>query len=219
MAFRYFKDGAWVDPNKVPTGGTAGEVLVKQSGTDYDAAWAAGQLSPTPTGTNRFIEFLGTVGFGGANNPPQGTLNATAFYVPVASTLNRLSVSVTTAGSAGAVARLGVYDNAADFAPSELLEQGTVDASSTGTKSLTVSIAVSSGWYWFAAVSQGLPASNPGFRVLSPGTSIFPTTVNLLGTVSSDARVSSFGDGVLPSTYPAFDTGFQVHNVAIRYTT
>ena len=34
------KDAAWVAVESVPAGGTTGQVLTKQSGTDYDVIWA-----------------------------------------------------------------------------------------------------------------------------------------------------------------------------------
>ena len=46
----YF-EAAGAAANGLPTGGSAGEVLTKQSGTDYDAAWepGGGGSSPSPS--------------------------------------------------------------------------------------------------------------------------------------------------------------------------
>lgn len=142
MAFRYFKDGAWVDPNKVPTGGSAGEVLSKTSATDYAAAWVQpGQPMPPPVVGNYLVpDMRGSIQNTGMNN---NEMQATAVYVPRSVTVDTISVFVTVSGSAPAEGRLGIYSSNANGFPDDLIvDAGLYDATTTGTKNITLSPAV-----------------------------------------------------------------------------
>jgi hypothetical protein len=206
--------------NRVPTGGTTGQVLAKASGTNYDTAWRQPFIdSPNATGTNRFIPIRGFVIFGNSNVPSAGQIDAVPIWVPVNATLNRIDISVTTAGSAGAIARLGIYSNGSDFKPDQLLVQGTVNAETTGIKSLTISLAVTQGYYWLATASQGSPGTVPGFRAINPRQDFgYYFDADLNSDFTGTARVLSFGDAVFPATYPAYNRGFLMINTAVRYT-
>lgn len=89
--------------------------------------------------------------------------NANLYFVPIIIdrpiTLTALSINVMTAGTAGSVFRLGIYtDN--NGSPSNLIiDAGTVDTSSTGLKSASVSQTLTPGRYWFAGAQQGAPTT------------------------------------------------------------
>lgn len=93
-----------------------------------------------------------------------GLQYAIPFYVPVAMTADRLSCEVTTAGAAGSVVRLGIYNNATNDLPGTLLlDAGTVVATSTGVKEATISQALAAGLYWLSVTAQG---GTPTFRTI-----------------------------------------------------
>lgn len=50
----------------VPTGGTTGQALVKNSNTDYDVTW--GSVSATPGGSNTQVQFNNSGAFGGSSS-------------------------------------------------------------------------------------------------------------------------------------------------------
>lgn len=77
-------------------------------------------------------------------------------WLPASSSVDRLGVEVTTVGAAGSVIRVGMYDDDGGGRPGALLvDAGTVDATTTGAKELTVTQDLASGGvYWLAAVAQ-----------------------------------------------------------------
>lgn len=81
-------------------------------------------------------------------------------FVPRAQALDRISISVSTAGAAATVARLGLYaaDPTLNWEPGALLlDAGTVATDSTGVKEATISTTLSPGVYWMAAWFSGGP--------------------------------------------------------------
>lgn len=95
-------------------------------------------------------------GLGGGTGPLYGTtanrLIGFLFYVPVAQTFNRFALNVTTTGSGAA--RLGMYVDDGSIAPGKLiLDAGTVDLSTTGIKTIDVTLRLSDKkLYWTAFV-------------------------------------------------------------------
>ena len=76
-------------------------------------------------------------------------------------TVNGLTLNVTVAGSAGALLRLCAYD-AVRYWPTNLLaDAGTVDATTTGTKTASCSFVTPPGWMWVGASCHGAPATQP----------------------------------------------------------
>lgn len=81
--------------------------------------------------------------------------------------LNWIAVDVTSAGTAGAVFRLGAYKTGEDLRPEHLLfDAGTVDATTTGQKSISVSERVPAGLVWLAAAEQGGATTRPQCRLV-----------------------------------------------------
>lgn len=139
MAFRYFKDGSWVDPNKVPTGGVAGQVLAKTTATDYDVSWQIPGLLMPPPKVNEFIQPL-SVGVGGNAAPPQDEIQAQATFIQRPITIDRILVDVRSAGSSPCEGRLGIYGSNSDLQPGDLIvDAGTFSATTTGIKNITLS--------------------------------------------------------------------------------
>ena len=91
-----------------------------------------------------------------------GELRYTAFYVPNDVTVIRIGARVGTSAG-GALFRMGIYSaNSDDFPGSLVIDAGTIDCSSTGSKAITISQSLSAGLYWLAGVGQGSAA--PGIR-------------------------------------------------------
>jgi len=138
------------DYSKVPTGGAAGEVLAKVSATDYDAAWSLRAVGYPVTPGNSYGLFANTT-----NAPTLNRLIYHPVWFPYATSIDAVIAEVSTAGSAGAVVRVGVYGVGSDGLPDELLiDAGTADATSTGIKVVTFTPFTVSGLLFAAVVTQ-----------------------------------------------------------------
>lgn len=90
-----------------------------------------------------------------AQSPGQSTECAMRFEVGVATTFDRIGVEVTT-NAASNVYRLGIrYDSGSGYPGSLLLDAGTVDASTTGAKEITISQVLTPGLWWLTCTLQG----------------------------------------------------------------
>jgi hypothetical protein len=146
-------------------------------------AWSGGYIGPL----HRDVTTV-TVG--------NGVLYLVPVYIPSSVTLDRLSIEVvTTPGGAGSVVRLGIYNhNSATNLPSSLLvDAGTVDTTTTGTKEATISQTLSAGTYWFCAVAQGSASPNPTLRVFVPISSN-----SIMGAGAVGCRYRTGVTGALP---------------------
>lgn len=131
-------------------------------GASTDAAWgqvvrplAAGRYFSSPcAGTGTFA-----MGNGDARFSP--------LFVGQTTTIDRLAVNVTVAGSTGAVTRLALFNDNGSFKPGTVRAQGTVDSTTTGLKTLTVSDTLVPGVYWVVAVNQGAPTTNATLTFIS----------------------------------------------------
>lgn len=75
------------------------------------------------------------------------------FQVTESVTFTRIGINVSTAAS-GAGIRLGIYNSSSGAPSSLLLDAGTVSAATTGEKEITISQAMTPGWYWLAMVTD-----------------------------------------------------------------
>jgi hypothetical protein len=179
--------------SKVPTGGSAGDVLVKQSATDYDGAWEKRSV-PWVAISGRF--------YGGVGNSfSLTTLNElvySAVYFSQPTVVDGLRIDVTTAGASGAAMRLGLYAPGHDGAPSALIvDAGTVETDSTGTKVITISETVT-GLVWVAAVSQ---VNTSTVRVSSGSSTLYEGgDVGGAGGQNRSVALQTGVSGALPST-------------------
>jgi hypothetical protein len=108
---------------------------------------------------------------------------------------------------------MGIYSSNSDNFPGSLvLDAGTIDCSSTGSKAITVSQTLTAGLYWLAGVGQGSAA--PGIRgfntahyadyvpggTLAGGIEANPTKgwgqTGITGSLPSTATLSSFYNNV-----------------------
>ncbi len=95
--------------------------------------------------------------------PTASDLRLLAFYAPAPRTIDRVGCEVTTAGTAGHVARLGIYraDVTTGLPTTALVDAGTVAVDTTGFKEVAVAATIH-GLYWL-----GLTAQSGTFRALS----------------------------------------------------
>lgn len=85
----------------------------------------------------------------------QNRLYAMPFPVLRPITVDRIAIEVSTAGAGGAAIRLGIYNNGTNLTPGTLLlDAGTVDATSTGLKAITISQALTKGIYWLVLLTN-----------------------------------------------------------------
>lgn len=89
------------------------------------------------------------------------TLNSFRAYrlrVSRSTTFDRVGLYIST-GQSGATVRMGIYSDDGNNRPSSLIvDFGTVDASSSGNVTLTISQTLAAGTYWVGGVSQGTTA-------------------------------------------------------------
>ena len=109
----------------------------------YPASQPTGRylVSPSPQVTTKAVSTNGDSG-------------ASLIQLAGSTTFDRIGVHVTTAVS-GATVRLGIYADSVNRPAALVLDAGTVDASSTGYKEITISQTLSAGVYWLAAAAQG----------------------------------------------------------------
>lgn len=83
-------------------------------------------------------------------------LYLTPFYAPRVRNIDRISINVTTAGTAGQVARVGIYnaDPTTGMPAAVLIDGGTLSVATTGAKEATVTQAIH-GLVWLAVTAQG----------------------------------------------------------------
>jgi collagen type VII alpha len=177
----------------IPTGGTTGQVLAKASGTNYDTAWNDPKVpSYVVIGGEYFSSPASTV----ANNiPAEGALRSAPILLPKC-TVTTIAITVTIAGSAGALIRLGIYDLAGNL----IVDAGTVDASVTGDPEITISQAVDAGWYLLAAVRQGNAATGPTLRSNTVGAGFYGANASGATAGASNYLLATGVSGALPST-------------------
>jgi hypothetical protein len=110
------------------------------------------------------------------------------FYVTKTTTFDRIGISVST-GQADTIVRLGIYNTSSTtFEPTTVvLDAGTVDTSSSGTKEITISQSLDAGLYCLAAVRQGTGSTAPtvSFQASNTQSSFF-------GGSTTDARNGAF---------------------------
>jgi hypothetical protein len=156
-------DGSvWVNrADRMPTGGTTGQVLAKTSATDYDTTWQ--EIPDVYKGRMVSGDYYTGWRPSGQNLTLAEAEECGVIFVPAVSvTLTRIAILVTSAGTAGAVIRLGIRAmNLSTWLPGNVLvDAGTVTGDSTGFKTATISLAVVANTpYFLTATNQGAPAT------------------------------------------------------------
>ena len=201
--------------------GTNGHVLTADSAQSLGVKWAAagGGSALNVLALPAVNEYQGPYGVSGNSNWTglYQAMRLLPFVVPTAMTYDRIGAQVDTSGASGVV-RLGIYNSDANNRPSALvLDAGTIDASSTGYKEITISQTLSAGLYWVTAVSQVTSSvavrtcGTAGSSVVNvPGTTgtLVAPPNSFLHTTSAGGTSAATVSGALPSTVtPGFSSG------------
>lgn len=93
-------------------------------------------------------------------------LRIAPYYIPNAVTLTKIGCEVaTTPGEAGSKVRLGIWaDDGAGYPGSLILDAGQIAGDAVAVAELTISQALGPGMYWFGAVCQSAPTTQPTLR-------------------------------------------------------
>ncbi len=131
-----------------------GKVLTAGSGA---ASWVAPAGGASPIDGPTFLSGR-YAGWSGAIDT-RSTNEDRGFYVPMpiprSVTIDRIGIEVTDSAAGSPVIRLGIYENNAGAPGTLILDAGTVDASTTGFKEITISQALTAGMVWLVLAQQG----------------------------------------------------------------
>lgn len=155
--------------------------------------FVSGYYYRTPPSSSTY----GTVALG------SGVLTAAPFYVPASCTIDRLGADVSTIGDAGSKVRLGIYADDGSFRPGTLvLDAGQILGDSATVQTITVSQALTRGWYWFGSAAQSVTVTAPTMRTLSALAVQGVGTASIYGAGSSRIGYTKNAvTGALPSPF------------------
>ncbi len=130
--------------------------------------------------------YTGTFGVPGtASIFGNGQFRVSPFTVREQITIDRIAAEVTTAGSSGALVRLGIYSSDGGGYPSTLVvDAGTIDATIVGPQEIAINEVLTPGLYWLGAAVQGNPTTVPALRSNASGG-------QTVGATSLSAAISS----------------------------
>jgi hypothetical protein len=213
-----------LDDAILPSGGSAGQVLVKDSGTDYDAVWAVRQYNfLTEPVANLYFAQIST---GIRDDTTQArNLNDMVFAPTIVSrtiTVDRIAINVSVA-EAGATPRLGIYSATSANRPGDLiLDCGTVDASTIGNKQITISATIPAGLFFLAVAHQGA-SSTLRLTNCTIDTGIIKghTNLNAALLTAPNSYLQTGVSGALPASYSGGDTATERRHpmIAVRTAT
>lgn len=147
------------------------------------------------------------------------SLRAFPFYVPKTMKFDRIAMKVTTAASAGGVARMGIYaDNGNCYPGAKILDSGEVATDSTGVKEVNIDVTLRGGkLYWLVVITGTATGTTVAAIPLASALGILGTDSTLSGTtLLGYAATQTYG--ALPATYPAgaTDWALPVPLIALR---
>jgi energy-converting hydrogenase Eha subunit E len=163
--------------SRVPTGGSAGQVLVKDSATDYDAVWGedlglASQVAETYN-TGRWAQTHQVASIGGALGAGLllGQMFGVVLRVEKPTKYDRIGCEVTVASATATdQARLGVYkigDGPVSNEHDLILDAGTINLDTTGIKEVTIDLTLNRGLYLLIFVRQNTATSAVTMRAVA----------------------------------------------------
>ena len=130
-----------------------------------------------------------------------GTITFAPFWVGTPASFTRIGTEVTTAGAAGSLLRLGIYRDAGNGLPGNLvLDAGTIDAATTGAKELTIAQTLAPGLYWLTVLSE---VGSPSVRTVS-GVGLTPVGAGSLATATgTQGQAGHYNTGLAAGSLPA----------------
>jgi hypothetical protein len=124
--------------------------------TAYDTGFAKFQFLPFRSGAT-YQNFNGTASTVAVAN----TTYYSPMYFPNSTTLDRINIATRNTFSGTATIRMGIYNDNGGVPNTVLLDAGTVSATAASTTySITISQAVTAGWYWLALNWQTAATTN-----------------------------------------------------------
>jgi hypothetical protein len=150
-----------------------------------------------------------------------GVAYATPLLLGAPGTVTRIACEVTSAGSAGALVRLGIYADDGTGAPGALLaDGGTIDGTSATFQEVTLGtpLALSAGRYWLAAAFQGAPTTGPTMRAAA-GTAVVAagSTSGAFGSPTAAGWTMTGVTGALPTPWVISTTSGVPILVGVRW--
>lgn len=201
---------------------------------DADAATARTTLGVSPASATSAAPYVSGVWYRPALTANAGTTTSTLNLLHgrrvllSAGTLDRIAAQHWATPTASEVCRLGIYADSSGRPGSLLLDAGTIDLSTAiAYKTITISLAITEGWYWLCAVRQGPSATatmvtenaSSGGEQLTPGAPYgISDAVNINSGNNFSAGIASVS-GALPNPFGTA-TMATVQNkiiVAVRY--
>jgi hypothetical protein len=172
----------------------------------YQAAWLLANIAGTTATLRKMVpaRWYGQQPYTPATTAPAaGTATVVPFYVPALRTFTDLACDITTL-AAGATVALGIYGSDEYDQPLGLIvDAGTVDAGSTGFKSLTLTgVVLQPGWHWLAALSLG---GAPAMRSNTSTHELVTTAAN--STASALNGYTHAGQSALPKRWTSTAAG------------
>lgn len=144
-------------------------------------------------------------GFGGTVTTTIFVANGSVAYTPVwfdrPQTLSEWAIEVTTGGTAGSLARFGIYSMSAAGTPGTLIDDaGTQATTGTGvTAGVTGRTIVipTAGWYFFAVAQQGGAGTQATLRSITAGIPIPPVnTASATAVLQASAQFGYLSAGI-----------------------
>jgi hypothetical protein len=202
------------DTRLLPAGGATGQVLAKVSGTNYDTGWRQpGYVVPPPVVGEYLIQDAGRLGYG-VTPLINNEMNAGAIFVPRSITVDQISIAVTTAASAPAEGRLGIYAADNDGKPSTLIvDAGLYDATTTGTKTITLSPAVTLPQGVVFLVNCRQSTGNYSVRRFNNGG--IPRPASAASSVGGNPHLWAYRQGSVSGALPSTWTGTGTETVPL----
>lgn len=181
--------------------GTDGTILVADSSATEGIKWFQ---QPLVHSSDKYYAGLVTSGSGFVTG--LGTAYLTPFFVTKTTTYTKIAVRVLSGASAGRTARLGIYGTTNGLPDALILDAGTVDCSTTGSKSITINQTLTPAVYFLATVPQGSSAGQ-AFRSAGGGVANNPYVgTGLVSTGINANPISGYSSttsitGALPNPF------------------
>lgn len=133
------------------------------------------------------------------------SLRAFPFIVSKTQKFDRIAIRVTTTGSAGAVARIGIYADSGNIYPGSLIvDSGELSMVGTApfVREVIISVTLKPGLYWVCVITGGATGTAVQATPVAQAFSVDGFDSTLSGTPNMGwAAVQTYG--ALPQNYPA----------------
>lgn len=145
----------------------------------------------------------------------QGDCRAVGLKVDKTTSFDRIACEVTTAGTGTSVMRLGIYaDDGGGYPGALLLDAGTIDATSTGSKQITIAVTLTPGVWWLPVSPQTITGS-PVLRGTNSPYLIAPK-VSLTDSAGFNSWKQTGITGALPAAWSSSKNAEQGYLVWLR---